>query len=141
MQEHCHNDVCRIGSPVVGLAFAFVIGNNCRKVLRSRYFFRSAYRYFIERVPACRTAVRSCRFKLYNGMPHPCFTVACRNAPVFRFYVIYDNALFPAAEQRRHYKPNAFAASCRGDNGKMLIAVISQIKVPKRNIKFKKQVI
>ena len=141
MQQHCHNDVCGIGSPVVGLALAFIIGNNCRQVLRGRYFFRRANRYFIKRVPTCRAAVRCRRFKLYNGMPHPCFTVACRNAPVFRFYVVYNNAFFPSAKERRHYKANALAASGRRYNGKMLITVIPQVKVPKRGKKKKKKLI
>ena len=127
MQDDRHDDVRRIGNPVIAVAaFAFKVSNDGSKILRLRNFGRLSDLNFIQRVPAGgRTVIRR-RFKLDDLLSH-LLSVSSSNSPVFGFDIVDDAGLGPAAQKRGDDKPDALTASRRSDNGQMFVGIVTKV--------------
>mgnify|MGYP000031315065 CR=1 FL=1 len=128
VQDDDRDDESRIGSPVIEFLLAFEIGNEVGEILRRSDLARLANGNLFERIPSGTAAIFGRRLELDDDLPHALAVTSC-DAPVLRLDVVDDDALLPAAEQRRDDEANALAAASWRNDGKVLVRVIPQVKV------------
>ena len=128
MENDHGNDIGGIGDPVIGVFFAFIIGDDIRDVLGCRNFFGRADPYLVQRVPAGAGAVCTGRLKLDDSLAHFLSISGC-DSPVFRFDIVDDDRFFPASQKRWHDDADTFPGSGRGDEYDVPALVIPQVKV------------